>query len=464
MAAVVLGPVVAQIDHHPGVGVATTEIVGGAVPRLLPAIAGVEVPVVGMHVDEFIGVRIRVERAVPWIMRPGDDLPEVAVDGVDEEAVAEGVPVVAPRVRGAVGGHLEPARARRVAPDAPFEPHPLLCRGTRRADATRAGAAAATVEPAVGAKPQSVGKVVVVLRCHLEAVEHHPRRSVGNVVAVAIGHEEQSWWAHQPHAAEPDLHARQLLEVVEKHLSFVGLAVAVAVGEDEHPVAEPGVHLDRTFGIGVVFRNPEPAAGIPGHGDRVLHVWFGGEHADMKPSRHVDRGSGLAGGKRHRGRIFFTVERRRKALGPAPCRGQPRGEQRERHDDRGSRHHGQNIARDPPSARPWIENGRIAENLLFCFYESDHHCDEPGRCDAAPRHPEGPGHQGGRHIDRGDHARRVAPPAGRDVARGDLQRQKDSRVRRGRRGPCSGDATVTASRHEVSAAAAGMTCCHADLS
>ena len=112
MAAVFLGPVVAQIDHQPGVGVAAAEIVGGAIPRLLPAAAGVEMPVVGMHVNEFIGVRIGVERAVPRVMRPGDDLPEVAVDRVDEEAVAEGVPVVAPGVCGAVGEHLEPARSR----------------------------------------------------------------------------------------------------------------------------------------------------------------------------------------------------------------------------------------------------------------------------------------------------------------------------------------------------------------
>ena len=110
MAAVFLGPVVTQIDHQPRVGVAAAEIVSGAVPRLLPAAAGVEVPVVGVHVDEFIGVRIGVERSVPRIMRPGDDLPEVAVDRVDEKAVAEGVPVVAPGVRGAVGEHLEMAR------------------------------------------------------------------------------------------------------------------------------------------------------------------------------------------------------------------------------------------------------------------------------------------------------------------------------------------------------------------
>ena len=352
MAAVFLGPVVAQIDHQPGVGVAAAEIVGGAVPRFLPAIAGVEMPVVGVHVNEFIGVRIGIERAVPRVMRPGDDLPEVAVDRVDEEAVAEGVPVVAPGVCGAVGEHLEPARSRRVSPDAPFEPHPLHLRGARLADAAGAGAAAATIEPAVGAEPQPIGKVVVVLRRHLEAVEHHLRRAIGNVVAVAIGHEEQSRRAQEPDAAEPDLHARELLQVVEKHLSLVGRAVAVAVGEDEHAVAEPGVHLDWPFGVGVVLSDPEPAAGIPGHGDRVLHVGFGGEHADTKPRRHVHRCGGLRGWQRHGGRVFFAVERRRKALAPAPCRGQPRGEQRERHDDTGSRHHAENIAPAAQSARP----------------------------------------------------------------------------------------------------------------
>ena len=344
MAAVFVGPVVAQVDHEPRVGVPTAEIVGGTVPRLLPSAAGIEMPVIGVHVDEFVDMRVGVERAVPRMMGPGNDLPEMTVDRVDEEAVAEGVPVMAPGVRRAVTESLKTARTRRVSPDAPLEPHAILGGGPRRTDAAGAGATAAAVEPAFGAETQAVGEVVVVFGRNLEPVEDHLCRAVGNIVAVTIGHKQQSWWAEQPDAAEPDLHARQLLEVVEKNLPFVGHAVAVVVFEDEHPVAEPGVHLDRPFGVGVVLRDPEPTAGIPGHRNRIQDVWFGREYPDTKPLRHLHGGGGLCGWQRHRGRVFFTVERRRKAFGPAPGRCRQEGEECCRHEGSECGDHGESVA------------------------------------------------------------------------------------------------------------------------
>ena len=66
-------------------------------------------------------------------MGAGDDVPEVAVDGVDEEELAVFVPVVAPGVGGAVAEGFDDVRLRMVAPDAAAQRDALrrrACPGT----------------------------------------------------------------------------------------------------------------------------------------------------------------------------------------------------------------------------------------------------------------------------------------------------------------------------------------------
>ena len=316
------GPGPSQIDHRAGVGVAAAEVVGGAVPRALPAAGDIEVPVVGVHVEQLVGVRIGIDRVRPDVVRAGNDLPQMAVDGVREEAVAPGVPVVTPGIGRAVAQGLEPAGPRREPPDAARHRHAI---GRRRAGPPhrgRAGGAAAAVEPAVGAEPQPVGEVVVVLRRRVEAVEHDLRRAVGHGVAVGVGHEEQLRRAEEPDATEPDLDARQLREIVAEHRPPVGPAVAVAVREYDHAVAEPLLELDRPPVVGEVLRDPQPAAGVPGHGDRIGDLGLGCEEADLEA---VDGGeAGCGGGRRHGlcGGVLLAVER----LGKLPRRGREGGQ------------------------------------------------------------------------------------------------------------------------------------------
>jgi hypothetical protein len=73
-------------------------------------------------------------------------------------------------------------------------------------------------------------------------------------------------------------------------------AVAPTVFEDDEAVAEAQIEFQGALGVGVVFRDPQPAAGIPGHGDGILHVGFAGEERGFETGRELERRDGLGGG------------------------------------------------------------------------------------------------------------------------------------------------------------------------
>ena len=135
----------------------------------------------------------------------------------------------------------------------------------------------------------------MVLSRRGEAVEHDLGRSVGDVVAVAVGNEQELGRAHQPDAAEAELDAREHLHVLGEDGAFVEPAVAVGVVEDQHAVAEPEVELRGQLGISEVLRDPQPPARIPGHGDGVLDIRLGREDPDVEPRRDAEAGRGLVG-------------------------------------------------------------------------------------------------------------------------------------------------------------------------
>ena len=93
-AAIRVGPVVAEIDHRAGVGMAAAVGVCFAVARLGPPLADVEVPVIGVHVDRLIDVLVGIDGVRHDVVRSGEDVPQVAGDRVAAEEFAVFVPVV----------------------------------------------------------------------------------------------------------------------------------------------------------------------------------------------------------------------------------------------------------------------------------------------------------------------------------------------------------------------------------
>ena len=119
LAAIFGGPVVAEIDAGAAVGVAAAELVDGVVlERFFPAAAGVVVKMVGVGVDRVIDAAVGTDRGAAGVVSAGDEVKEVAGDGVGDEGFAVFVPVHAPGIGEAVAEDFENFARRMIAPDA----------------------------------------------------------------------------------------------------------------------------------------------------------------------------------------------------------------------------------------------------------------------------------------------------------------------------------------------------------
>ncbi len=207
-----------------------------------------------------------------------------------------------------------------ITPDAGVDFHALRIAGLRRTDVRGALDAVAGVQPAVGAPLEAIGRGMPD-RVFVDAVEHDLRRTIGNVVAVAIGNEQQLRQVQHPHAAEADLDAGGFAALIPEHGAAIVLAVAVGVFENDDAVLEFRVPAAEVVaGPGVVFQHPQSAALVGGDGDRVLHVGFGGEDLQLEARRKFG-GPGHFVRRTRRGCRLFRIVGRRKIGG-----GRRRGE------------------------------------------------------------------------------------------------------------------------------------------
>jgi hypothetical protein len=134
--------------------------------RDLVQLRGVEVPVIGVEVDQPVGVGLGSIVCGRDVVGAGDAVPEMAVDGVDEEEFAVLVPIVAPRVGGARAEDLDDFALRMVAPECAAQRNAVGGGRAGRAEFAGSRGAAAAVEPTVGTEAEAVGEVVVVFRRH----------------------------------------------------------------------------------------------------------------------------------------------------------------------------------------------------------------------------------------------------------------------------------------------------------
>ena len=182
---------------------------------------------------------------------------------------------------------------RVVTPDAGVELRALVGRGARLADDGMGEDAVTTVEPAIGAPDEGVERFVGVLPA--PAVEEHLRLTVGDVVAVGVGNEEEVGGRTDPHAAETDREATDEVQALLEHLAGIEPMVAVGILEDQDPIA--GLLRCDALRIGIGLGDPQSPAVVEAHRDRLADIRLGGEELHRE-----------TGGRRHRLGRFLRLE------------------------------------------------------------------------------------------------------------------------------------------------------------
>ena len=220
------------------------------------------------------------------VTRAGQGVPEVADDGVDEKELAVFVPVVSPRIGGAVADDLKCFARGMITPNTAAERCALGFGRTGPAD-FGAGAedAVPTVEPAVGPPAQAVDDVVAHL-VGIEAVEDDFRFAVRFIVAVFVGEKEDVRRACGPHAAEAELDTGKLAGAVPKDFSFIENTIMIGILKNDDAILELKFEIRFALGVRVTLGDPQPAACVPRHVDRLLYHRLGGGELHAEAFRH----------------------------------------------------------------------------------------------------------------------------------------------------------------------------------
>ena len=297
-------------DQAAGVGMAAAVGIGPAIARLGPVPPRIEVVVVGVGPERLDDPGMGLDGVGAGVMGAGKHAPQVTIDGVGEETVAEVVPVEPPGIRRAVADRLEDLPLRMISPDAAAERHALVGGAAGCADLAGGAGATAAVKPAIGAPCQPVGEGVVAVGRDGEAVENGNRGGSppGRLVGVggqwpsrwrtmAVGDEEETRGAEEPQATAAHRHTREPLEPVDERRLPLRAAVAIDIFEHRHPIAEARVCLERLLGVGEVFGNDHPAGCIDARGDRIADRRFGSKQTKPWGQPRLNRGERLVGMK-----------------------------------------------------------------------------------------------------------------------------------------------------------------------
>ena len=128
--------------------------------------------------------------------------------------------------------------------------------------------------------------------------------SVGFVITILVGHEEQIGWRAEPESVEPDRNGGGKGNAFEEDLPRVELPISIGVFENQDAAVAIGGETGPARFIIPIFRDPETAAIIPAErhrlGDHRLHR---GE-LRLKTFRHGHLGKGLFASEKSSGFAF----------------------------------------------------------------------------------------------------------------------------------------------------------------
>ena len=281
------GPTAALINHEAAVGVTAAKGIGTAagIAGIGPFLAGVPMVMVSGLINEPIAERSEVLAVHSLVVCARNTLPEVTDDGVDEEELAVLIPVVPPGICAALADDLEEFFRGMITPDGAIQFCARAIRRARFADGGSRLDAMASVEPAVGPPFEAV-QDIMTNDVVIPAVEQDFRRPVGNIIAVAIGDENEIRGAGSKYTTEAKRDAGELLSLVPKHLALIEMANAFGVFENKNAIVLVRIEVYLVIGIGIELGNPQAATVVKGHGDGLMDIRLGSEHCHLKARRH----------------------------------------------------------------------------------------------------------------------------------------------------------------------------------
>ena len=317
--AVLGGELVAEIDHRPRVRVAAARfaVLARRVARAFPRSARpVDVVRAGFHSLERERVEVGTEH--PLEACSGDDVEDVLNHAVGEERLAPLIERETPRIRRAVRDDLELVPHRMEPPDAAVHGRSLVVGRTGLADLRVRQDSVAAVQPTVRPPHETIRDVMH--RLQIEPVEQHLRRTIGHVVAVGIGDEQQPRNGRHKNAAEPVLNRAVVHALVEKHRLLVERAIVVGVLQNEDAIL-PLLRIGgQPLRIRPAFDYPQPPAIIKRDRHRLSDVRLTRKQSRFETGRQLERGSGVlrrqrsVGGKRRRNSSQAECEQQNRAV------------------------------------------------------------------------------------------------------------------------------------------------------
>ncbi len=265
----------------PAAGLIRAEVDLGDLGAVHPAAR--EVRVIGDRADVVVGEGIEMLAGLTLVACAGQHVVEVRDDAGRDEEVAAGVVIQPPGIAAALGEHFEDMARRVVAPDPRVDLHPTVVRRAGSADDGMREDPVAAVEPAVRPPHEAVERLVRVMAA--PAVKEHLR--LAGAVLRVLRDEEQLRRLADPDPAVSDLDAADEVEPLDEDRRLGIGAVALDVLEDEDAVR--ALPLRTLARVASPLRDPETAALVEAHRDRLHDPRLGGEHLGPEAGRQRHR-------------------------------------------------------------------------------------------------------------------------------------------------------------------------------
>ncbi len=222
--------------------------------------------------QQFIGIRVGRLAALPGVNATRRHVKQMVDHTGTDERIAARIEIHAPRVARAVGENLEFSRAWLITSHGCGNLHAgrrsLGDPYFRMSEHT-----VSQIHPTVRPPGEAIQQLVPIIEA--KSREHCLSR-VRDIVMICILEKQQVGCLANIDAAIAKQQSRGEIEAVGENCHLVRAAIVVCILEDSDSVARLGASrcAERIF---IQFEDPQAAALVPGHGDRVDNIRFGGK-------------------------------------------------------------------------------------------------------------------------------------------------------------------------------------------